>query len=311
MDVFGSINDIKTSPPPTAVALGFFDGIHIGHTALLKQTVEYARAQGLSAGVFTFREHPANIMSGRMMVPRLLTETEKLSMLSAFGIDRVYNFDFADGFHTMPPKRFAQGLLKDSFSAETVFCGFNFRFGAEASGDTEMLTGFGDDLGFKTCVHDPVYKAGRLVSSTLIRRCINSGDIEPAARLLGREYGLGGNVEAGRGLGHSFGFPTANFFPDPDICLPAHGVYVTETIYDGGHYPSISNVGVAPTIKGGGAVRIETHLLDTDIAIYGKHIDVFFKKMLRKERRFENIDALKRQIASDTETARLFFLAKP
>ena len=310
METYRSINDIKAPAPASAVALGFFDGLHIGHTTLISQTVGFARANGLSACVFTFREHPANIMNGRMIVPRLLAEDEKLERLSALGVDRVYDFDFADGFHTMTPEHFAQALLKDAFAAKAVFCGFNFRFGAEAAGDIAALKGFGDSLGFGTHVLDPVYVAGRLVSSTLIRRCINSGDVEPAARLLGRDFTLGGKVEEGRGLGHSFGFPTANFYPAQDLTLPAHGVYVTEAEIDGSIYPAVSNVGTTPTVISGGALRVETHLLDKDIKLYGKRIDVCFKKMLRKERRFENEDALKRQIAYDTEAARLFFAAK-
>ena len=309
MEIFRSLNELTDSKRPAAVALGFFDGLHLGHTALISETAGYARARGLPADVFTFREHPANIMNGRMVVPRLLTEAEKLDRLSALGVDRVYDFDFADGFHTMTPGHFARVLIKDAFKAEAAFCGFNFRFGAEAAGDTEALRSFCDSYGFETHVLDPVYIAGRLVSSTLIRRCINSGDIEPAARLLGREYSLGGVVEAGRGLGQSLGFPTANFFPVHDICLPVYGVYVTETLYEGERMPSVSNVGIAPTIAGAGDVRVETYLLDTDLELYGKKIDVYFKKMLRKERRFENKDALKRQIASDTENTRLFFLA--
>ena len=310
METCRSTSDIKAPAPPSAVALGFFDGLHLGHAALVSRTVGFARANGLSACVFTFREHPANVMNGRLIVPRLLGEGEKLNRLAALGVDRVYDFDFADGFHTMPPGDFASDLLKGAFAAEAVFCGFNFRFGAEAAGDTAALKGFGDVFGFGTHVLDPVYIAGRLVSSTLIRRCVNSGDVEPAARLLGRDFSLGGRVEAGRGLGQSLGFPTANFHPAPDLTLPAHGVYVTETRVDGAPRPSISNIGVAPTIVSGGALRVETHLLDSNPSLYGKEIEVCFKKMLRKERRFENEGALKRQIASDTETARLFFATK-
>ncbi|MCL1895829.1 MAG: bifunctional riboflavin kinase/FAD synthetase [Clostridiales bacterium] len=310
METYRSISDIKAPAPASAVALGFFDGLHLGHTALISETVGFAKANGLAACVFTFREHPANIMNGRLIVPRLLTEEQKLKRLFALGVDRVYDFDFADGFHTMTPEFFARTLLKDAFMAEAVFCGFNFRFGAEALGDTSALKGFGDSFGFDTHVLDPVYIAGRLVSSTLIRRCINSGDIEPAGRLLGRDYSLGGGIEEGRGLGQSFGFPTANFYPAQDLTLPAHGVYVTEALIDDVLYPAVSNIGVAPTIVSSGALRVETHLFDTNMALYGKKIEVYFKKMLRKERRFDSEDALKRQIASDTETARLYFASK-
>jgi riboflavin kinase/FMN adenylyltransferase len=310
MKVYRSPKDI--APRPSAVALGFFDGLHLGHTSLLSRSVAFARARGLSADVFTFRAHPKNVMAGKMVVPFLLTETEKLERMDALGVDRVFDFDFADGFHKMPPGRFAGGLLKGVFAAEAVFCGFNFRFGAEAAGDTEALCLFGKELGFETYVIDPVYVNNRLVSSTLIRRCIKDGDMEHAGRMLGRSYALSGIVTEGRRLGRSFGFPTANFAPDPALALPARGVYVTETRVAGQTpklFASVTNVGVNPTVSGDGAVRAETHLLDAEQDLYGQTIEVLFKKRLREERRFENEDALKRQIAADAETARLWFAA--
>ena len=306
MEIYRSASEIKELKP-SAVALGFFDGLHLGHTALLSESLKFAKEHGLSADVFTFRDHPKNIMSGEMLIPRLMSEPEKLDRLEKMGVDRVFDFDFEDHFHTMPPVDFAKTLLADAFCARAVFCGFNFRFGANASGTPGILKQIGGENGFDTLVMDPVYVAGRLVSSTLIRRCINSGDVEPAGRLLGREYSLSGVVEKGRGLGQGFGFPTANFFPDMTMTLPPHGVYITETVADGEIYPSVSNIGICPTIKLEGSLRIEAHLLDRDIDLYGKEITVIFKKMLRKERRFEGEEALKRQIASDALAARQYF----
>ena len=306
MEIYQSVDEINEQKP-SAIALGFFDGLHLGHTALLTECVEFAKEHGLSADVFTFRDHPKNIMSGKMLIPRLMPEPEKLDRLKVLGVDRVFDFDFEDHFHTMPPEDFAKTLLADAFCAKAVFCGFNFRFGANAAGTPGILKQIGEGIGFDTFIMDPVYVAGRLVSSTLIRRCINSGDVEPAGRLLGREYSLSGIVEKGRGLGQGFGFPTANFYPDMDMTLPAHGVYITETAADGEIYPSVSNVGICPTIKIEGSLRIETHLLDRDIDLYGKVITVLFKKMLRKERRFEGEEALKKQIAADAFAARQYF----
>ena len=306
MEVFRSKEDISTKRP-SAVALGFFDGLHVGHAELIKKCVDFAKSRGLSADVFTFYDHPKNVMSGKLLIPRLLTEQEKLQRLEEMGVDRVYDFDFTDGFHTMPPDTFAETFLKDLFQADAVFCGFNFHFGAKAKGDTEALKNFGDTIGFETFVLDPVYVGYRIVSSSLIRHCINCGDVEPAARLLGRDYGFSGIVEKGNELGRSFGFPTANIVPEPELTLPALGVYVTETYENGICYPSVSNVGVNPTVSDEKAVRIETHLLDTDCSLYGKEISVYFKKMLRKEKRFESKEALMRQIAKDADSARHYF----
>ena len=310
MEIYRSADEIKKQRP-AAIALGFFDGLHLGHAALINDCVSFAKERGLSADIFTFNDHPKNIMSGKLMIPRLISEAEKLDRLSALGIDRVFDFDFADNFHTMGPEIFARELLARAFSAKAVFCGFNFRFGAGASGDPGALDAFGNDFGFETYVIDPVYVSGRLVSSSLIRRCINSGDVENAGRLLGRDFVLCGNVEKGSGFGHVMGFPTANFFQDPKMTVPAFGVYVTETIVDGEIYPSVSNVGICPTVKEDGLVNVENHILETDMDLYGKEILVHFKKMLRKEKRFSNEDALKKQIAADAGSARAYFAVKP
>ena len=306
MDIFTSREDIIIKRP-AVVALGFFDGLHIGHMELLSKCLAFANERGLPADVFTFKESPRNLLAGKFIVPRLLTEAEKLERLEEIGIDRIYNADFANSYQTVSAESFAKDFIKDFFDAEAVFCGFNFRFGAGAKGDTESLTKFGQIYGFETHIIDPVYVAGRVVSSSLIRHCINGGEVEPASRLLGRDYAMSGIVVKGNELGRGIGFPTANIHPAPEITLPARGVYVTETLIEGITYPSISNVGVNPTISDKESFRIETHLLDMDVNLYGKEIRVVFKKMIRPERRFEDMEALKRQIEKDVETTRRFF----
>jgi len=306
MEIYRTKADIE-GKKPSAIAVGFFDGVHVGHTALINQCVAFAKEHGLSADIFTFRTHPKNILKGEMLIPRLIPESEKLLILSGLGVDRVFDFDFTEIYHTMPPDIFAKTMLKDTFSAEAVFCGFNFHFGANAEGDPVLLKDLGARYGFSTHVLDPVYVSDHIVSSSLIRRCVNSGDVEPAARLLGRDFSLTGVVERGRGIGRVFKFPTANFFPDADITLPAYGVYVTETLADGKLYPSVTNIGVSPTIEDFTSIRVETHLLDLDLPLYGKEIKVLFKKMLREERFFDSEEALIRQITIDAETARQFF----
>ena len=306
MEIYRHLKEIREKRP-AAVSLGFFDGLHLGHTMLLTSCVAFARERSLSADVFTFKDHPKNIMSGEIIVPRLMPESEKIDRLSSLGIDRIFEFDFADYFHTMQPEDFAKKMLAGAFSAEAVFCGFNFRFGAQASGDTESLKKLGRIYRFETHVIDPVYASDRLISSSLIRRCINNGDVELAGCLLGRDYALNGIVEKGRSLGRALGFPTANFFPDREMTIPFYGVYVTETLVDGAKYPSVSNVGVCPTVADETFARVETHILDKDIDLYDKEITVMFKSMLRKERRFKDEEALKRQIASDTDSARHYF----
>ena len=306
MEIYRSVAEIKEHRP-AAIALGFFDGLHLGHTELISKCIIFARERGLSADVFTFKDNPKNVISGKLLVPRLMPESEKIERLSGLGIDRVFDFDFADNFHTMTPADFAYIMLSKAFSAKSVFCGFNFHFGADATGDSISLETFGKLCGFDTHVIDPVYVADRLVSSTLIRRCINSGDVEPAGRLLGREYSLKGLVEEGRNFGRILGFRTANFSPDKDMTVPSFGVYVTETVVDGIPYPSVSNVGICPTVKKDRIVSIENHILDQNMELYGKEITTVFKKMIRKERRFDGEEALKRQIAKDVAVTRSYF----
>ena len=324
MEVLCSKAEIRERRP-SAAALGFFDGLHIGHARLIDECVFYAKQHGLSADVFTFREHPKNIMCSKLVIPRLCTEAEKLCRIEndfvrdgKGGVDRVFDFDFADGFHTMTPDAFAKDLLKGAFCVEAVFCGFDFRFGADAAGDANMLVELGERYGFDIFVLDPVYLEGQLVSSTLVRSLIESGDVELANKMLGRGYSLAGVVEKGRKLGRVLGFPTANFAPDPELTLPELGVYATVTEIVKGAGPedsflSVTNVGTAPTVCDSKAVRIETHLLgDPDrvdseanglIELYGEHIRVKFMKMLRKEQRFDNKEELVSQIAADKEAA--------
>jgi len=306
MEIYRTTKDINKNRP-SALALGFFDGLHLGHTTLLDKCIEFARERGYSADVFTFRDHPKNVLSGEMLVPRIITESEKLLKLSALGIDRVFDFDFTESFHKMPPEEFARDLLAEAFAVKAVFCGFNFRFGADASGTPATLKDLGNTYDFETHVIEPVCVGDNLVSSSLIRSCINSGDVGSASSLLGREYSLGGSVQMGRRLGRILGFPTANIVPDKSLTLPANGVYITETLVGGVLYPSISNIGVRPTINDLGSVSIETHLLDFDGDLYGSYLSVQFKTMIREERHFENEEHLRRQIAIDTEKARQFF----
>jgi len=306
MEIFRNLSSIGTRCS-SAVALGFFDGLHIGHIELISSMITYAQEHRLSADIFTFSDHPKNAMSGTLAIPRLMTEAEKLDRLAALGVDRVFDFDFAHGFHTMSPDFFAHMMIKESFSAEAVFCGFNFRFGADAAGDPKTLRELGRLYGYKTFVIKPVHLDGMLVSSSVIRRSINSGDAVTAGFMLGKDYSMTGVVEEGRRLGHTLGFPTANITPDPQLTLPALGVYVTEVYAKGSRYRSVSNVGVNPTVASGNAIRLETHLLGEDIELYGETITVFLKKMLRAEQRFDNEEALKLQISSDVEAAKNYY----
>jgi riboflavin kinase/FMN adenylyltransferase len=305
MEIFEEIHSIGNIKE-TAVALGFFDGVHLGHRALLARCAEEARAAGLASAVFTFREHPQNVMSGRRLVKRLLPPQDKLAVFESLGIDYVFNLAFEEGFHTMPPARFAKTLLCGVFRAKIVICGFNFHFGKNASGDSAALQGLGGKDGFAVRIIDPVILRGETISSSLIRRRIAEGRITDANAMLGRPYALKGVVAEGNRLGRELGFPTANFALDPVMAQPAFGVYTADTVVGGRALPSVVNIGVKPTV-GGHKKLVETHILDFHEDIYGKDIRVDFLRMQRTEQKFANLKALAACIAKDKSDAELFF----
>ncbi|MCL2493251.1 MAG: bifunctional riboflavin kinase/FMN adenylyltransferase [Clostridiales bacterium] len=319
--------------PMTSLALGFFDGLHIGHQQLIARCREDAKRSGRACAVFTFRENPRNVMAGRTVAPRLQTRIDKHAMLEKLGVEVLFDFAFEDGFHTMPSQVFAQELLVRRFRAQTVFCGFNFRFGKNAAGDADMLIELGQHLGYGVHVLDPVrmtvgdnpealsanntpgvsaketatpYSSGPTVSSTLIRQLIAEGRVEMAADLLGRPYALSGTAVRGNGLGRTLGFPTANFKPDSDMALPAFGVYAAKTLLNGISHPSVLNIGKRPTVDGD-RILAETHLLDMDRELYGEELTVCFLKMLRAERKFESLQELRDAIAQNKREAEDWF----
>ncbi|GHU67032.1 riboflavin biosynthesis protein [Clostridia bacterium] len=307
MEIF-TRNDQIRDIGPTSVALGFFDGVHLGHRVLLKNCISYAASVGTASAVFTFRESPTNVLSGTNKVKRLLSEADRNRVFEALGIDYLFEFDFADGFHKMTPEVFARDLLHNSFGARAAFCGFNFRFGARAQADPEILKHLGREYGFETFVTEPVETGGKPVSSTRIRALVEKGKIEEANGLLGVNFRLSGKVRHGAARGRTIGFPTANFNPDPGMVCPAYGVYVTAARIpdESKPLPAVTNIGVKPTV-GGTELLVETHIIDYENDLYGKDIEVAFLQHLRAERKFDRFEQLKHQITEDKAAAEAYF----
>ena len=307
MRVFYSLDQVREIPD-LSIALGFFDGVHLGHRVLLKNCISYAKKAGIASAVFTFRKHPKNVISGTNKIKRLLSEDVRNRIFESMGIDYVFALDFADGFHEMSPEAFADDLLKRSFNSRAAFCGYNFHFGARAQGDADMLVELGKKHGFDTSITEKVEVNGRDVSSTCIRSMIEKGKVEDANSLLGADFRLTGTVLHGDGRGRRVGIPTANFEPDPVMVCPAYGVYVT-TVQIGGedqHLPSVTNIGIKPTV-GGTKLLVETHIIGYENDLYGKEIEVTFHRYLRKEKKFENFETLVHQISEDKAAAEAFF----
>ena len=307
MKIFRDLDKINKIPK-LSIALGFFDGVHLGHRVLLKNCISYAKNEGLDSAVFTFREHPKNVITGTNKVKRLLSEEDRNHIFKSMGIDYVFALDFAEGFHEMSPESFAGHLLRDKFNSQAVFCGYNFHFGARALGDAQMLERLGKDYGYKTYITDKVEVNGHDVSSTRIRTLIEKGKIEDANSLLGADFRLSGLVLHGDGRGRTIGIPTANFEPDSAMVIPAYGVYVTTAriIGEGKSLPAVTNIGIKPTV-GGTKLLVETHIIDYENDLYDKNIEVTFHRYLRKEKMFESFEILMHQINEDKAAAEAYF----
>ncbi|MDR0854385.1 MAG: bifunctional riboflavin kinase/FAD synthetase [Clostridiales Family XIII bacterium] len=301
MKIFRNKDEIKNIPK-TAVALGFFDGVHVGHAELISETVALAKEKGLMSAVFTFDEHPKNVMTHSDAVKRLVSAEDKLSLIEELGVDFCFVFSFADGFHEISPGKFAKEYISELFNAEDVFCGYNFHFGSRASGDGAMLTALGAEDGFNVHVHEPIMIDGQTVSSSLIRGLVNEGSMEEAEKFLGRRFYLTGNVIEGNKIGRTIGFPTANIDMNLTISEPAFGVYITFVIWRDRSYPAVTNLGIAESV-GRGTLFVESHILDFSESIYGEEIRVEFGERIRGEEKFPDIMALVEQIGKDKETA--------
>lgn len=303
MKIFNSLGEIKITGN-TVVALGNFDGVHLGHQQLIKNAVDFSCMQGLKSAVFTFANHPRNL-GKKDTVKNIQDADEKAEFIATFGIDYLFNLPFDDKIRHLSAADFVDEILINKFKIKQAYCGFNYRFGFRASGNPEKLLHYGIEKGFGLHILEPFEIDGVVVSSTEIRKAIENGDVSLANKYLGRKYSFKGEVLHGNQLGSTIGVPTANLSVKPHLVIPLCGVYITNTYVDGKEYRSISNVGKKPTI-GEYEINLETHILDFDKDIYGKEIRVEFLEFVRPEQRFDSVDTLKETILRDCEVARNF-----
>ncbi|MBQ8174075.1 MAG: riboflavin biosynthesis protein RibF [Clostridia bacterium] len=294
---------VPHSAEKTVLALGFFDGVHAGHSALLARVREEAARLGAIPAVCSFSQG-----SGiKEDAPRLTSESDRLAALSEASMARVYLLDFA-AVRDMSCEDFCTDILVRSMNAAAVVCGFNFRFGRGGTGDTETLTRLLAPHGVTAVILPPVTHGEGAISSSVIRVAVEAGDMERARELLGRPFTLTGEVMHGKSLGHRIGFPTANLAVAADSLLPARGVYAVRAEAGGKEYNGVANVGVRPTVEQNAPVNCEVHLFGGEVGdLYGKPISVRFYKHLRGEMKFESIDALCAQIARDEAQAKEYF----
>lgn len=282
----------------SVVALGFFDGVHTAHAAVLGAAARIARERALPLLVYTFAS-----ADSPKAAALLSTDAEKLSLLGKQGADLAVLAEFSE-VSALSPEAFVRDVLVGELHAAVAVTGEDFRFGHGASGDTALLASLLSALGGETVAVPSVLSGGEKVSSSAVRRALADGDPERARVLLGRPYSLTLPVLTGRHIGHTLGFPTANQSPPEGRAIPAFGVYVTAvTTEDGARYLGVTDIGTRPTV-GGAGVRLETHLLDFSGDLYGRPLTVSFLHRIRGERKFSSVSALAEQITSDCKEAR-------
>jgi riboflavin kinase/FMN adenylyltransferase len=274
-------------PRPRKVAVGEFDGVHLGHREVIHG----------SDTVLTFEPHPLRVVRPEA-APRLITSLEaKTELIASLGVEELVVIPFDDGFAHQTPEEFIDHILVERLQATRVSVGENFRFGHRAAGDTDLL---GSDSRFETRVVPLVEVGGEVVSSSHIRALVQAGEVEPAEEMLGAPFQMRGEVVTGDRRGRTLGFPTANIVPDEALVCPGHGVYAARA--DGGL--AAVNVGVRPTFGTGRAVLVEVFLIDRDVDLYGRILRVDFLGRLRGERRFESVEALVDQMRDDVRQTR-------
>src|SRR5438067_13295927 len=304
MEILRSIPELSRLPGPLFLAIGVFDGMHLGHQAVISTSAEHARSVNGTPVVVTFDPHPEKVLRPQA-APHLLTATQhKIGLIRDLGVGQLLIIAFDKQFAATEPEDFVQQLVKHSKPLQEICVGHEWAFGKNRRGNLELRKKLGARFDFGVVGIPPVTVNGEIVSSTTIRQAVEAGDLRKAAAMLGREYTILGTVVRGDDLGKKIGFPTANLSAHNEQ-FPPNGVYFAEAKLDGVVYPGVVNLGYRPTVSSGRSDRIlEVYLLDFDRDIYGKDLELRFVRYLRPERKFENVDALVRQIELDVRQAR-------
>ena len=291
----------------SVLAIGNFDGIHLGHQAILRATVEHAHALNAVSTALTFDPSPRKVLRPESAPPRLSTNAQRMEWFNALGLEAVVVLPFTLDLARLSPDEFVEQILARDLHVKAVLVGENFRFGHKQAGDVKLLSELGKRHGFSVAIVAPVVYRGEVVSSTIIRREVAEGDVSHAARLLGRPFALTGEVISGTGTGRRFTFPTLNLAAEQEL-IPARGVYITRSCLEGEtrSHRSVTNIGMRPTFNGS-ALSVETHLLGAPSAVTPKQMEVRFWKRLREEKKFSGPEELREQIARDIARANNFF----
>lgn len=292
---------------PIALTIGNFDGVHLGHRAMIARLAESARSRDLPVSVMTFEPQPQEFFAPDQAPARLTSLREKLELLEACSVDRVYVCHFGYRFAQLSADEFVSRILQEGLAVRWLLVGDDFRFGARRAGDFAMLRAAAPRAGFEVEAMASVTTSGVRVSSTAIRGCLERGDLDAAENLLGRRYAITGKVVGGDKLGAKLGYPTANV-QLKRLRVPLSGIFVIEVEGLAAEpLPGVASLGVRPTVKDRGRPTLEAHLFDFDQSLYGRRITVRFLKKLRDEQKFADLDALVAQMDLDAAAARDYF----
>ncbi len=303
MQIYYNIEKLDSD---TAITLGTFDGLHIGHVKIIKQLVEDAKKRNLKSVVYTFANNPSTITKNNDKPSTILEMKCKKRIIEELGVDILMFLNFDEEQKNISPDSFIKNILIENLKMKHLVVGYDFQFGKKAQGNTELLIQESKKYNYTYDIVEPIKKDFVRVSSTLIRNLLKNGNIEDANYYLGRNYSLEGIVIDGEKIGRRIGFPTANLELDNNFAILKSGVYITRTIIDDKIYYSLTNVGFNPTLKQSD-FTVETHILDFNESIYGKIIRVDFYKRIRNEMKFNSIKDLKESIGWDIYTTRKYF----
>lgn len=306
MELIRGIQNIRALHHGCVLTIGNFDGVHRGHQALLKHLKQEASQRGLPTVVMTFEPQPLEFFLPEKAPARLTRLRDKIKYLAECGIDYLLCVKFDKQFAAQTPEEFVSSLLVNKLGVKFLAIGDDFRFGKNREGDFHFLQQAGARYRFKVANTESYCDKGLRISSTAVREALLNDDLVLAESLLGHPYSVCGRVVHGNELGRTIGFPTANI-PMKRLVAPVKGVYAVDVYLPDNQspLPGVANIGSRPTVKGKG-VQLEVHLIDVNMDLYGRRIDVVLRKKLRNEQRFASLDALKQQIADDVATARDF-----
>jgi riboflavin kinase/FMN adenylyltransferase len=307
MNIIHAGRELQTKGKKVCLAIGFFDGVHLGHQQIIRQTIQHAQQHEAVALIVSFDRHPNTVVAPDRAPPLIYSLEQKLAAIRSMGVDTLLLFHFDRAFSEQPAENFIRSLVKEIGRVQSICIGTNFLFGHQRGGNLELLKQLGTELHFLVHGLAAVALDGKPVSSTRIRQAVQTGELDAASQMLGRAYSLAGTVMKGDGVGQKLGFPTANLNVK-GLVLPPNGVYAVHAKVEGKTRRAVANIGIRPTLQNANPeVQVEAHLLEFEGDLYGRFLELTFTEKLRDEKKFGSLAELSAQIARDIHEAQLRF----